>query len=172
MLPHPLPILEDKLVRLRPLVGADREVLYSIARDELLWAQHQFKDRYQRPVFERLFDEGLAGKGAFTVMDQQAAGRVIGSTRLKYLDHTALEIGWTFLDRRMWGTAYNRAMKDLLITYVFGLGMDVIFYVDKFNIRSRKAVGKLGAELLTDTGHPLYTQVKNGLTYLLRRTHH
>ncbi|CAH1001549.1 hypothetical protein LEM8419_02452 [Neolewinella maritima] len=170
MLPNPLPTLQNDLVTLRPLVPADREDLYAVANDKLLWEQHSRKDRYQRPVFDAMFDDAVASGGAFTVLDRRNGDRIIGSTRLKYISPTALEIGWTFLDRRLWGTAYNRAMKSLLIDYVFGRDMDVVFYVNEFNYRSQRAVSKLGATLLTDTDHPLYSRsAEDGLTYLLRR---
>ena len=169
MLPNPLPVLENESVRLRPLVAADREALFAIADDPLLWAQHSAKDRWQRPVFDALFDDAVGCRGAFTLEDRHNDNNIIGSTRLKYLGHNALEIGWTFLSRQLWGTGYNRAMKELLIAYVFRLGMDVAFYVYEQNIRSQRAVGKLGAQRLLQTDHPLFSPRPEMRTYLLKR---
>ena len=107
------PTLENGLVRLRPLVPADREPLYLVARDRLLWEQHQCSDRHERPVFDAFFDECFGSANAFAV-EHRATDRIVGGTRLRPLSATATEIGWTFLDRSLWGTDYNRAMKDFL----------------------------------------------------------
>jgi RimJ/RimL family protein N-acetyltransferase len=168
MLPTPLPAFQDDLVILRPLVPADREALFGVASDPELWAQHQCKDRYRRPVFEGLFDDAIACGGAYTLLDRKRNNRIIGSTRLRSLTPTATEIGWTFLDRAYWGTAYNGAMKRLLIRYVHERGMDVVFYVHEDNMRSRGAVGKLGAVLIRDTDNPVMTDREGTLNYLLR----
>ena len=151
---------------------ADREPLWLIASDKQLWEQHSAHDRYQRPVFDRLIDEALASRGAFTLIDRRGGGRIIGSTRLKALTLTATEIGWTFLDRNLWGTGYNGYMKSLLIDYVHReLGHDVVFLVYTGNIRSQKAVLKLGAEVITDTEHVLYPEAKDKLAFLLPTQH-
>jgi len=162
------PTLANDLVTLRPMVPADREPLYLIARDRLLWEQHQCADRHERPVFDEFFDDGLRSLKAFTLEDR-ATGRVIGGTRIRELNSEVMEIGWTFLDRSLWGTDYNKSMKDLLIDYIFGLEMDVLFYVNECNLRSQKAVGKLGAEQLLDADHPLFSTKEGGLTFMLRR---
>ena len=151
---------------------ADREPLWLIASDKQLWEQHSAYDRYQRPVFDRLIDEALASRGAFTLIDRRGGGRIIGSTRLKRLTPRATEIGWTFLDRNLWGKGYNGSMKSLLIDYVHReLGHDVVFLVYTGNIRSQKAVLKLGAEVITDTGHALYPEAKDKLAFLLPTPH-
>ncbi|WP_420459378.1 GNAT family N-acetyltransferase [Neolewinella sp.] len=171
MLPNPLPTLENDLVRLRLSTEADREPLFLVAGDKLMWEQHSATDRYQRPVFDALFDDGLAGRGAFTLIDRRDE-RIIGSTRLKALTLTATEIGWTFLDRNLWGKGYNGSMKSLLIDYVHReLGHDVVFLVYTGNIRSQKAVQKLGAEVITDTEHVLYPEAKDKLAFLLPTQH-
>ena len=170
MLPSPLPTLENELVTLRPLVAEDREPLFKIASDKLLWEQHSAYDRYQRPVFDALFDEGVASRGAFTLLGRRG-GRVIGSTRLQWFPPHTMEIGWTFLDRTLWGTGYNAAMKSLLIDYLHKQELDVLFIVYTGNIRSQKAVLKLGARQLTDPGHPLYPASPEKLAFLLPAPH-
>ena len=168
MLLTPLPVLENERVRLRPMVPADREALYLIGGDRLLWEQHQCSDRYEREVFDKLIDDGLLSLKAFTVEDR-ATGRVIGSTRIRELSPQATEIGYTFLDRSLWGTGYNRAMKNLLTDFIFAEDKDVLFYVNECNRRSQRAVEKLGAERITDADHPFFRNEPGGITYILRR---
>jgi N-acetyltransferase len=71
---------------------------------------------------------------------------MIGSSR--YLWHDALgelEIGWTFLDRAHWGGAYNAEMKRLMLAHAFTFAERVMFRVGATNLRSRRAVEKIGA---------------------------
>jgi hypothetical protein len=49
------PTLEDSLVTLRPLEESDREALYKVAQDPLIWEQHP-SNRYRRAVFDDLLD--------------------------------------------------------------------------------------------------------------------
>lgn len=162
------PTLQNDLVRVRPLVPADREPLYLIARDRLLWEQHQCPDRHERHVFDKFFDDGVLSMKAFTIEDR-ASGRVIGSTRIRELTDGVTEIGWTYLDRSLWGTDYNKSMKDLLIGYIFEQGKDVLFYVNQCNVRSQKAVGKLGAKQILDADHPLFAKEEDGMSFILHR---
>ena len=53
------PTLRGETLLLRPLVEADREGLFLVASDRELWALHPSHDRWQRPVFDALFDEAL-----------------------------------------------------------------------------------------------------------------
>jgi RimJ/RimL family protein N-acetyltransferase len=56
-----------------------------------------------------------------------------------------IEIGWTFLTRRYWGGRYNWEMKQLMLAHAFKFVENVIFYVGENNIRSQKAMEKIGA---------------------------
>ena len=76
--------------------------------------------------------------------------RIIGSTR--FLDiqekHLKLEIGWTWLDPNYWGTAINLECKLLLLTFCFETlkTTRVQFKTDENNLRSRKAIEKIGGQ--------------------------
>ena len=78
-------------------------------------------------------------------------GKIIGASRYFWFgrDQTELEIGWTFLARSYWGGLYNGEMKRLMLDYAFQFVDHVIFLVGAGNIRSRKAMEKIGA-VLTD----------------------
>lgn len=140
------PYLENEWVRVQPLLVSDFETLYNIASDPLIWEQHPNKERYQRPVFETFFKGAMESKGALLVFDQQA-GIPIGSSRFYEWDKEAksVAIGYTFLARDHWGTTYNRALKLLMLHHAFRFADRVIFHIGMDNIRSQKAIEKLGA---------------------------
>ena len=56
-----------------------------------------------------------------------------------------MEIGWTFLERRFWGGAYNRELKRLMLEHAFRFVDRVTFVVGEKNLRSQKALEKIGA---------------------------
>ena len=61
--------------------------------------------------------------------------------------HKRLEIGWTWIAEKFQGTGINEICKNLLLDYCFNIiGMRrVEFKVDIKNIKSQKAIEKLGA---------------------------
>ena len=140
------PALTGKLLRLRPLVSADFDALYAVASDPLLWEQHPAWDRYKRDVFSKLFDESLASGGAL-VAEEVGSGKLIGSSRYWGYDEAAseVEIGWSFLAREYWGGRYNREMKRLMLTHAFRFVNQVVFMIGPKNIRSQRAIEKIGA---------------------------
>lgn len=83
--------------------------------------------------------------GAFMVIDR-STGEVIGSTRYFGYDpdHSEIEIGWTFLARSHWGGRYNGEMKQLMLEHAFQFVDRVVFLVGPQNLRSRRAVEKIG----------------------------
>jgi len=140
------PVLVGDEVELRPLRASDFDALYSIASDPLLWEQHPSKDRTQRPVFQRWFEDALSSGGALVAIDRND-GSVIGTSRFDHYDagRREVEIGWTFLDRSRWNGRYNHEMKHLMLNYAFRAVDSVVFRVHSDNVRSQRAVEKLGA---------------------------
>ncbi len=55
-----------------------------------------------------------------------------------------IEIGYTFLARSHWGGAYNLEMKELMLRHAFGFVDRVVFTVAPENLRSQRAVEKIG----------------------------
>src|SRR3954447_19730715 len=139
------PILEGESLRLRPLRADDYEALFAVASDPLIWEQHPAPDRYQAEVFRGFFQEAMDSGGAFVVIDKKD-GSIIGSSRYLGYDEerSEIEIGYTFLARAYWGGAYNREMKDLLLRHAFQFVRHVVFLVGPDNIRSQKAMEKIG----------------------------
>lgn len=139
--------LENENVKLVPLNPNDLEELFSVASDPKIWEQHPNKDRYQREVFEKFFQGAIESKGAFKIMDK-SSNEVAGSTR--FYDYNPKEnsifIGYTFYATKFWGSKLNPQVKKLMLDYIFQFVDKVNFHVGKDNIRSQKAMEKLGAK--------------------------
>jgi RimJ/RimL family protein N-acetyltransferase len=140
------PTLKGDLVELRPLRPEDFDALYAVAADPLVWEQHPSHDRWKEEVFREFFRGALASGGAFLVLDLRD-GRVIGSSRFHRYDaaRSEIEIGWTFLARSHWGGRYNREMKRLMLRHAFRFVTSVVFLVGSKNLRSQRAMEKIGA---------------------------
>ena len=140
------PTLRGVLVELRPLRAEDFDQLFAVASDPLIWEQHPARDRYQPEVFRALFQESLASHGALVALDRKN-GKIIGSSRYHgyNAESSEIEIGWSFLARSHWGGAYNREMKQLMLRHAFQFVKRVIFVIGLQNLRSQKAIEKLGA---------------------------
>ena len=145
------PVLRGDRLDVRPLTADDWQALYAVASDSLIWEQHPARKRYELEVFGGFFDEALASGGAFVVIDR-ANGLVIGSSRFHGYDEakSEVEIGWTFLSRLYWGGIYNGELKRLMLEYAFRFVESVIFIIGAGNIRSQRAVAKLGAVLTNE----------------------
>ena len=147
------PTLLHPLVKLRPLHVDDWAALCAVASDPLIWAVHPAHDRSQEPVFRRFFDDALASGGALVAIDP-ATNDLIGSSRFDRAraEPGEIEIGWTFLARRYWGGPTNAALKFLMVGHALTQFDRVIFLVGETNLRSRRAVEKIGG-LLTNREH-------------------
>jgi len=145
MPPERQPILEGERVLLRPSTPADWDALFAVASDPLVWEVHPAHDRWQEPVFRAYFDAGIASGGALTIIDK-ATDKVIGSSRFDNWDEAAdeIEIGWTYLDRAYWGGSYNREIKRLMLDHIHRFVRTAVFTVGVDNVRSRKAMEKIG----------------------------
>jgi len=139
------PSIQNDVIRLEPLQAGDFEALHAVASDPLIWEQHPSPDRYKREVFAGYFKSGIESGGALRVIDNKN-GDLIGSSRYYDLDEAArqVSVGYTFLARRCWASGYNRALKQLMLDHAFKFVDRVIFQVGRDNMRSRKAMEKLG----------------------------
>ncbi|SMC83982.1 GNAT family N-acetyltransferase [Moheibacter sediminis] len=139
-------ILENENVKLIPLWENDFERLYETASDPKIWEQHPNKDRYQREVFKNFFQGALESKGAFLILDK-SSNEIAGSTR--FYDFNAQDnsifIGYTFYGTKFWGSKINPQVKKLMLDYIFQFVDKVNFHVGAENIRSQKAMERLGA---------------------------
>lgn len=143
------PTLENEYVDLVPLEKHDFEELFDVASDPEVWAMHPNKERYRREVFENFFAGALESKGAFLIIDKHTE-EVLGCTRFYDFneDDNSIFIGYTFYGTKSWGKNINAGVKKMMLDYIFQFVDKVIFHVGKDNIRSIKAMNKLGAENL------------------------
>src|SRR5437762_12288056 len=150
------PTLKGDLIELRPLRPGDFEDLFSAAGDPLIWEQHPESDRYKRDVFQKYFDGAMESKGAFAIIER-TSGRMIGNSRYCNLNpaENEVEIGWTFLERAFWGGSYNRELKSLMLDHAFRFVDRVVFVVGENNVRSQRALEKIGARFLKKEGRTL-----------------
>ncbi len=143
------PTLVGTTISLRPLRIDDFEALYLAASDPAVWEQHPDSTRYKRNVFEKnFFSSAIASGGALAVVHHMA-NRIIGSSRFYAWDSNSREltIGYTFLEKKFWGTGTNQEMKKLMLDHAFQQARVVWFHIGKENLRSRRAIEKLGAIL-------------------------
>jgi N-acetyltransferase len=120
--------------------------LHAVAADPGIWAQHPMKDRHREEVFRPYFETLLRSREALVALDR-ATGAIIGMSRFHAYDpqRSEVEIGWTFLARSHWGGTYNRELKTLMLSHAFRFVRFVVFLVSPENIRSQRAIEKLGA---------------------------
>ena len=164
------PALQNGVIILQPLVETDFEQLYAVAADPLVWAQHPNKNRYQKEVFAVFFEGALASGGAFLVLDA-TSGEVIGSTRFYdvNLKQNHVTIGYTFYARRCWGGAYNRAAKALMLAHAFKYVNTVLFFIGANNIRSQKAIERIGATKIREAAITYYGETETtNFVYAIR----
>lgn len=146
-------ILESNLVRLEPL-----DEKHFIALSEIAVLQPQLLQFSPSPfgsveAMRLYFDDALAARdkglrspfAIFNITTQTYVGSTsFGNYSSK---DQRVEIGWTWIRSEMQGTGFNGALKQLMLNYAFNEWQleRVEFKIDSRNIRSRKAVEKLGA---------------------------
>jgi RimJ/RimL family protein N-acetyltransferase len=146
--------LVGRLVVLEPLrldhesglvdAAQDAEVFTWLPEDMASSAEHL------RRWLARAVEAAELGREAPYAILQATTGEPVGSTRFLELrfEHLRVEIGWTWLARRAWGTGINAETKLLLLGQAFervGLRR-VEFKTDARNERSRRALLAIGAQ--------------------------
>ena len=152
--------LENKNFILKLLNKNDFNLLYKIGRNEKIWEQHPENDRWKKEKFKIFFNKGIENKFGFYGIYDKFKNNIIGSTR--YYPYSkkknSIKIGFTFLTPQYWGTDTNLQIKTLMLGYAFNYVDNIYFDIGKNNIRSRKAIEKIGATLHLDAdiGNVLY----------------
>jgi RimJ/RimL family protein N-acetyltransferase len=148
------PTLENDLVKISPLTLDNYQELIIIASQEKL-VEYSPSDIYTPKALKNYVTIALKKKEAktsipFIVFDKRKQ-EFAGSTRYMNINwkHKVLEIGSTWIGREFQGTALNSHMKYLMLHYAFNdIAFEKVeFRIDERNIRSRKAVEKLGCTL-------------------------
>lgn len=146
------PTLKGARVTVRPIATSDWDAMFAAAADPEIWVLHPDSDRYTEKVFRVFFDGAVESGSAFAIVDRQN-GNIIGSSRYHGHDpvNREIEIGWTFLTRDYWGGSYNSEVKRLMLDHAFSFVDTVVFWVDQSNLRSRRAMEKVGGILREGT---------------------
>lgn len=162
------PTLAGELLRVRPLEPRDFGALYAVASDPLLWEQHFDPERWREARFRQFFEQAIGSRGALVVHDA-TSGEVIGSSRYRWMEESQpeMEIGWTFLARSHWGGRYNGELKGLMLGHAFHFVDHVVFLVTPNNLRSRRALKKIGA---TADGIVRTAGGRDALRFVVRRS--
>lgn len=147
--------LKGRYVYLELLSVRHRDIIYSLAKNELIWefnkmlpVDDSYDAEFNKYFDTALDDHALGGQQTF-IIKKTEDNSVIGMTRLYEInpkEKTAL-IGYTWYVPSVWGKVYNKECKLLLLTYIFE---EMKFNraelrVAHQNIRSQKAVEKIGA---------------------------
>ncbi|MEO6904317.1 MAG: GNAT family N-acetyltransferase [Bacteroidia bacterium] len=150
-------ILQDEMIKIIPLKETDFEELFKVASDPLIWEQHPTRDRYKPEVFKLYFDGAILGQSAFKIIDI-LRNEIIGSSR--FYDYKpekkSIAIGYSFLAKEYWGGIYNKSAKRLLIDYAFKYVDNIYFHIGSTNIRSQKAITKIGATKVGEVDFDYY----------------
>jgi RimJ/RimL family protein N-acetyltransferase len=141
------PVLAGRSIAVRPANEADFEPLYAAASDPEIWAQHPSPNRYRREVFKTEFWDTAATTGGLLMVLENQTGNCIGSSRFYQWNPAdrSVVIGFTFLVTRHWGGPTNTELKALMLEHAFKTASSVWFHIGSNNLRSRRAVEKLGA---------------------------
>lgn len=149
---HPT-IIDGKSVKLVPLEREHFEELFTAASDKKLWelipsdcsVRETFEAAYSFALSERV----LENQYPFVILLKDT-GEIIGSTRLFdiFPEDKKLEIGWTWIARKFWGTEINFECKLLLLTFCFEnlKTRRVQLKTDENNLRSRTEIEKIGGK--------------------------
>jgi len=190
MIAHPL-VLRGRVVRLEPLEATHIPALLAISKatpEVYRYTSTPTTDAEAEAYFAKAFREREAGTAyPFALL---AGGVVVGTSRFSDIRaaHRGCELGYTWLAPRVQGSAVNLESKYLMLRHAFE-GLDflrVYFYTDARNVRSQRAIARLGAHfegtlraervmkdgfvrdtLLYSVIHSDWPEVKRGLEALL-----
>ena len=145
--------LSGKVVELHTMTPDHFPALIAMANEKKIW-QHYTYDGSDPDKFNSILAGALTelkqGSQFPFVVFHKAENRLIGGTRFMDIQyaHRKLEIGSTWLHPDYWGTAVNLECKLLLLTFCFETlqTLRVQLKTDENNIRSRKAIEKIGAQ--------------------------
>ena len=81
--------------------------------------------------------------------EERPGGRIVGCSRYYEAPNAPGEwsVGFTFIEKRLWGGAANMALKTLMLDHLFITEPRVWFHIGKDNIRSQKGTGNAEAFL-------------------------
>ncbi len=148
-----LKVLKGKVVDLIPMEEFHFAELQLLATEPRIWEFipiDMSSSEKCKAVFESAVLEKKKGSQLPFVIFHKVEQRLIGSTRILNVEaaHRKMEIGWTWLHPDHWASAVNLECKLLLLTHCFEVlkAIRVQLRTDENNIRSRKAIVKIGGQ--------------------------
>jgi RimJ/RimL family protein N-acetyltransferase len=148
--PEPTTLAASR-VRLVPLAHAHVAGLEAAAADGQLWTVRvtSVPAPGEAAAYVEAALQGQADGHMLPFVALDADGAVLGTTRYHDIVPAVerLEIGYTWYARRVQRTAVNTTCKLLLLTHAFEtLGAQLVGWrTDNFNVRSQRAIERLGA---------------------------
>ncbi|MEK3747415.1 GNAT family N-acetyltransferase [Paenibacillus sp. FSL E2-8871] len=145
-------ILEGNTVKLVPMDESHVEGLASVLRNpniwEFTWRKITSDEQVQDLITNAFANQNNESQIPFVILEK-ATGQIVGTTRIMHPDlvHRNAEIGCTWISPEYWRTSVNTEAKSLLLHYCFEelKLIRVEFTVVKTNLRSQRAVERLGA---------------------------
>ncbi len=150
----PAPVtLHGRHATLVPLQPSHADALSAAVADGELWKLWYTSipepSRMAAEIGRRLALQAAGSMLPFTVLD--AGGVPVGMTTYMHVDavHRRVEIGSTWYAQRVQRTPLNTECKRMLLAHAFdALGcIAVEFRTHRFNLQSRRAIERLGAQL-------------------------
>ncbi|MEM8939906.1 MAG: GNAT family protein [Bacteroidota bacterium] len=145
--------LSDSKVELLPLSKSYIEKMRLLSSDSDIWTWYSADlsnpDDLENWMMNRLKESEEGDKMSYAVLKKDS-GSIIGSTSYGHIDwkEKCIEIGWTWLGKDYIGAGINSHMKFLMLRHAFEVMQieRLELRTDKENIRSRKAMEKIGAK--------------------------
>ena len=141
-------VLENDRAELIPLSLSHLDQLWAVAEENPGLLEYSPSDITSKSKLKKYIEVALVERMAFMIIDK-LNGEVAGCTSYGNisLPNSRVEIGWTWIGRKFQGTGLNGKVKQLMLGHAFEKsGIErVEFKIDARNMKSRKAVEKLGA---------------------------
>ncbi|MFD5017423.1 GNAT family N-acetyltransferase [Paenibacillus sp. NPDC058367] len=144
--------MEGNTVKLVPMDDSHVEGLARVLRNpniwEFTWRKITSDEQVQDLITTAFANQNNESQIPFVIIEK-ATGQIVGTTRIMHPDlvHRNAEIGCTWISPEYWRTSVNTEAKSLLLHYCFEelKLIRVEFTVVKTNLRSQRAVERLGA---------------------------
>jgi N-acetyltransferase len=145
--------LEGRSVRLIPLAARERVALWNAGADPevgryMLHGPGTTLEEMDALIAFLLAQQAAGTDLAFTIVRSED-GQALGMTRFLHIDreNDAVEVGGTWLDRRVWRTPFNTESKYLMFGHAFEVerAHRLFLQTDSRNERSQRAIERLGA---------------------------
>lgn len=146
-------ILQDSMILLRPVEPGDINGFRKIFSDDGIWdytvTKYSTGEEIEKFVSDAIYNKQNSIRYTFTVIDkisrEIAASSSYGNLAM---EDKCVEIGWSYVGKKFWGSHINPHMKYHMLRYAFEeMGMNrVEFKTDDANPRSGRALLKIGCK--------------------------